>query len=393
MTEAQIFAQPQVFQDSGDLTPEMLAEAEAMIGQELRIEQYCHEAGLDVIRHYAYGIGDDNPLWCDEEYATTIGLHGTIVAPPTFLYAVFQPGVAPGLPGIQTFNAGGEWVWNRLPRLGERLKATAKMTGLRQIRGSQANELYLQTGRTEYRTTSGELVAWCDSAHFRAPRRGQTGGLAYEPRTERQYTREELERIEHDVFAEVRRGPDTLYWDDVHIGDQLTPVVKGPLDRITMTSYYAGALATSGYKACELRWKNWRTARQHPELIWNNYNIRYFTEWVLGSLGHQDASIAHTVGMPGAYDNGPMRVGWMAHVVTNWMSDAGHLARLNVRIRRPNIFGNTTWCHGRVVAMPEEKFGDLKSVELELWADTQDGERNTEGTAVVHLPVRAPGRS
>ena len=39
--------------------------------------------------------------------------------------------------------------------------------------------------------------------------------------------------------------------------------------------------------------------------------------------------------------------------------------------------------------MPEEKFGDLKSVELELWADTQDGERNTEGTAVVHLPVRA----
>ena len=44
MTEAQIFAQPQVFQDSGDLTPEMLAEAEAMIGQELRIEQYCHEA-------------------------------------------------------------------------------------------------------------------------------------------------------------------------------------------------------------------------------------------------------------------------------------------------------------------------------------------------------------
>ena len=181
MTEAQIFAQPQVFQDSGDLTPEMLAEAEAMIGQELRIEQYCHEACATLSGITPTESAMHNPLWCDEEYATTTGPHGTIVAPPTFLYAVFQPGVAPGLPGIQTFNAGGEWVWNRLPRLGERLKATAKMTGLRQIRGSQANELYLQTGRTEYRTTSGELVASCDSAHFRAPRRGRRAGSPTSP--------------------------------------------------------------------------------------------------------------------------------------------------------------------------------------------------------------------
>ena len=110
----------------------------------------------------------------------------------------------------------------------------------------------------------------------------------------------------------------------MHIGDQLPPVVKGPLDRIPHHDVLlrGGARDLRIYKACELRWQNWRTARQHPELIWNNYNIRYFTEWVLGSLGHQDASIAHTVGMPGAYDNGPMRVGWMAHVVTNWMSDA-----------------------------------------------------------------------
>ena len=33
------------------------------IGQTL--EPWCHEATRDNIRHYAHGIGDDNPLWCD----------------------------------------------------------------------------------------------------------------------------------------------------------------------------------------------------------------------------------------------------------------------------------------------------------------------------------------
>jgi len=266
------------------------------------------------------------------------------------------------------------------------------MTGIRPLRGQRAATLYLQAGRTEY-WVGDELIACCDSAHFRSPRRDREGGLKYEPRPQREYTEDELEHIEEDVFAEVRRGADTLYWDDVSVGDVLTPVVKGPLDRITMTAYYAGALATSGYKACELRWKNWRTARREPERMWNNYNIGYFTEWVLGSLGHQDAGVAQTIGMPGAYDNGPMRVGWMAHVVTNWMSDAGHLARLNVRIRRPNVFGNTTWCTGRVTSKDADGLDGRGNVEVELWAETQDGERNTEGSATVTLPVRrrAPG--
>ena len=29
------------------------------------LEPWCHEATRDNIRHYAHGIGDDNPLWCD----------------------------------------------------------------------------------------------------------------------------------------------------------------------------------------------------------------------------------------------------------------------------------------------------------------------------------------
>src|SRR3546814_20367924 len=33
------------------------------------VEPWNYEATRDGIRHYAHGIGDDNPLWCDPTYA------------------------------------------------------------------------------------------------------------------------------------------------------------------------------------------------------------------------------------------------------------------------------------------------------------------------------------
>src|SRR5690606_31448621 len=42
-----------------------LAEARSLIGMPIRVELWNHEASRDSIRHYAWGIGDDNPLWCD----------------------------------------------------------------------------------------------------------------------------------------------------------------------------------------------------------------------------------------------------------------------------------------------------------------------------------------
>ena len=50
-------------------------------------EPWCYEATRDNIRHYAHGIGDDNPLWCDPDYARATR-YGTIIAPPSFLFAL-----------------------------------------------------------------------------------------------------------------------------------------------------------------------------------------------------------------------------------------------------------------------------------------------------------------
>jgi len=48
-----------------------LDELRRRIGQRIEhtLEPWVSEATRDAIRHYAHGIGDDNPLWCDEAYA------------------------------------------------------------------------------------------------------------------------------------------------------------------------------------------------------------------------------------------------------------------------------------------------------------------------------------
>ena len=47
-------------------------------------EPWCYEATRDNIRHYAHGIGDDNPLWCDPGYAAKTRF-GDVIALPSFL--------------------------------------------------------------------------------------------------------------------------------------------------------------------------------------------------------------------------------------------------------------------------------------------------------------------
>ena len=53
------------------ITEEGLDDLRQRIGVKIgvTVEPWCYEATRDNIRHYAHGIGDDNPLWCDPEYA------------------------------------------------------------------------------------------------------------------------------------------------------------------------------------------------------------------------------------------------------------------------------------------------------------------------------------
>lgn len=178
------------------------------------------------------------------------------------------------------------------------------------------------------------------------------------------------------------------YAEDVSVGDEVPAVVKGPLNQITMTAYYAGSIGSPGYKADELNWQYRDWALNAPENLPNNYDPTYFSESVLPSLGHQDDGVAREIGMPGAYSNGPQKCGWMGHAVTNWMGNHGQVDTLNVRLRRPDIFGDVNWCSGRIteVDLSDPEFG---IVHMDLKSVNQLDEITAEGSASVKLPRRS----
>jgi hypothetical protein len=69
------------------ITDPALASLRSLVGVPIEdtIEPWCYEATRDNIRHWAHGIGDDNPLWCHPAYATATP-HGRLIAPPSFLF-------------------------------------------------------------------------------------------------------------------------------------------------------------------------------------------------------------------------------------------------------------------------------------------------------------------
>ena len=368
------------------LEQDALAEARAMIGQEFRIEQWNYEASRDGIRHYAWGIGDDNPLWSDPAYAATTR-HGGIVAPPTFLFGVFDAVVAPGLPDIHWFYSGADWTFHRPLRVGEPVTARAKLVDAKEVSGKMVQRMIVQTGEVTYAGAGGEVVGRVLSHCFRVPRPAAEGGLQYEYRPTPQYTDEDLQKIEATLLAEYVRGADTLYWDDVEPGMEIPSILRGPINRLDMTCYYAGAVGTSGYKSTKLKFKYAWLARHHPELLPNNYDPSYYAAAISPSIGHQDEAVAqHELGMPNAYDNGPQRIGMIASCLTNWIGDDGELRTLGVRLKLPVIFGDITTCKGRVTGKRIEAGEAL--VDCDVWAENQLGQVTAKGTASAALQRR-----
>ena len=108
------------------ITDQGLDDLRRRIGVEITdtLEPWCHEATRDGIRHYAHGIGDDNPLWCDPEYAKGTPW-GDVIAPPSFLFATSRiiSGYVGGLPGVHAMWAGADWTWHHPVRRNDAITA------------------------------------------------------------------------------------------------------------------------------------------------------------------------------------------------------------------------------------------------------------------------------
>ena len=349
------------------ITAEALAELRKRIGVPARRPApYIEVATRDAVRHWMAGIGDRNPFWLDAG-----------VAPPTILFALDRivSGYVGGLPGIHAMYGGTDFRWQRPIRIGDTIVGASVLLDLVEKPSTFARRAIQQIYRTTFRNQAGELVCEADSWCFRTERdtareRGKYG--AAEPA---RYTERELAAIASAYRNEEIRGRTLRYWDEVTVGESLPLVAKGPL---TVTSVIA---FVQGWGSLYVRAHGDAFAmfERHPALgIPNASGVPEPPERV-----HWDEAMARAVGVPGPYDYGPERVAWLGHLVTNWMGDAGLLRRLNARVLRHNLIGDTTWCRGTVTG--KEPGG---VVHLSLHADNQRGETTASGIATVVLPER-----
>jgi len=235
-----------------------------------------------------------------------------------------------------------------------------------------------QIYRTTFTNQRGERVCEADSWCFRTERETARERGKYKSAGPHRYSDEEIERIKRAYATETPRGASPRRWDDVTVGEALPEVVKGPL---TVTSVVA---FVQGWGSLYVRAHGlaFDLFERHPALgIPNDFGVPEPPERV-----HWDEAMAKAVGVPGAYDYGPERVAWLGHSVTNWMGDAGFLRRLNVRVLRHNLIGDTTWCRGTVSGKDPEGV-----VHLTLRAENQRGETTASGSATVVLPERRAG--
>jgi acyl dehydratase len=347
------------------------------------LEPWCHEATRDNIRHYAHGIGDDNPLWCDPGYAAGTR-HGGIVALPSFLFACSRivSGYVGGLPGVHAMWSGADWAWHRPVMRNDEITTEAWLKELIEHDTKFAGRAVQQIYHVDFFNQRGERVAEADSWCFRTERdHAREQGTKYRELRERpevRYSDAELEKAFALYAAEEIRGSRPRYWDEVQVGEALPTMLKGPM---TVTGFIAYAQGWGGLyiRANKLAW---RQVHHHPGLgIKNRFGVPDCPERV-----HWEEDFARAVGAPGAYDYGPERCSWLTHHLTNWMGDDGFLRKASCKIRRHNPAGDLLYIDGKVTRRFEEDGRAL--VEITQEAKNQDGELSIVGTCVVELPRR-----
>jgi acyl dehydratase len=353
---------------------EFVRRSRDLTGQEVVERTAWHtEASPDAIRHFAYGTSDGNPLWLDPAYAARTR-HGRLVAPPGFLTSVLYPILhgAPMAPPLSSLIGGVEYEWSRPILVGDALRAVATQADLYEKTSGTGRRLIFIISGVTYWNQRDEVVGKATGTMIRAT---QVGTELLFDRPIYRYSDVELEKIGDAIKAETRTGQEPLHWEDVRVGQEIPPIVRGPLTIGDMVcwqaaigpSYRAGGL---GYLDCL---KAPHTAVKNPITGWP---VKY-------SQQHEDFHLAAQRGMPGPFDNGVMRFAWVCPLLTNWMGDHGFLRRLYVQVRTPAIYGDTTWYQGTVA---EKAPGGV--VKIRLSGVNQVGITTTTGDAEVVLPSR-----
>ncbi|WP_344603868.1 FAS1-like dehydratase domain-containing protein [Sporichthya brevicatena] len=345
------------------------------------------------ISHFAFGIGDDNPLFHDPDYGRHTRWRG-LIAPPTYLISTgIDETPKPTDPetkelfrglfrGVGKYFSGVKWTWYAPVRPDAPVFcATWTQDVVEKQSSFSGGRSVLETYRTLYVDADGGPLATRDETYISAERGGSKKSGKLSDWERQRWDDESLAEVEAAYAAEERRGANPRFVEDVTVGEELAPLTKGPLTVVDIICFHQ-AFGWVGYGGGPLRYAHQLRQRMPAFFSKDRYGVPNVVQRL-----HWDEDWAKEIGIPAPYDYGQMRTAWLAHLLTDWVGDDGFAAELDIRVRSFNFHGDVQTCRGTVTAT-DPATGEVR---LDVRCTNQRGEDTVTGTARVVLPSRANG--
>ncbi len=334
----------------------------------------------DTVRHFVDGIGDINPLYRDLHYALG-SKYRCLIAPPTFLETINYSQHPDNLPlGVEGFLSGFEWEYFKPVCEGDVYNARVVYPLDVQLKASRSfSQLVVVTEKGDLLRQGGEIVAAYKSWVIFLEGRGKASGPADEmPR----YTQADIQKVYEAQDNEVPRGREARFWEDVEVGQELPPVVRGPY---SLSEKFAWFVGKGNPPSCVSDRLFRIIAAKHNSgrgIYDPGLNV-YLRPSMFDAKTQADRGITRF------HDAGAQRNAWRTMVLTNWMGDEGFLWKSKAELRGLNQEGDVTWCKAKVA----KKYLDRGNccIDLESWCENQRQEITMPGSATIILPSREHG--
>jgi len=344
----------------------------------------------DLIRHYADAIGDPNPIWRSRNYAAGTRWGG-MTAPPTFESCIAYGSAYGGrlrVPGVARLAAGNRHEYLKPIRPGQEFHIYDRYMGFeeKKVEG-KPYRMFIESVPRYFVDQHDETIAIATGRNiYLATPPGKRGakreGGMYKDKKRRPLSAADPKAIHRDFDDQLagvgRRGAQTRYWEDVVEGEEIRPVAKGVYD--VCDSVARGSVSCYVY-AFAIKWAAMRNHLHHHPQDPETGEHRFRRDW------HYEDHAAQLFGVPYANAGGIHNEMMLVHLVTDWMGDDGFVRWMDSQDRRMNFLGDATWVKGRVARKFVENGERL--VELDVWAENQDGQKHTTAKVGVRLISRA----
>jgi len=215
-------------------------------------------------------------------------------------------------------------------------------------------------------------------------------------RESHRYQPHEITDIITGMKNERRRGNTPLFWEDVTVGDEISPIFQPPYslqDALSYQSIHQGLIAghengrfarsfTPAYRVLKAGWGYPDFARIHPITRWPH----------TPGDEHEDALLCQYRGQPLPFDFGIQRAQIPQRLLTNWAGDYGFCRKMSMTMGRPLFHGDAMTVRGRIVNKSTviESGSEVvhHAVRVAMEGVNQRGEPISRGFATIYLPCR-----